>query len=338
MDDINGSPPKKKRGRKPLPKKEEPKEKTYKKRGRKPKNLEEPTVDTTQLVQNNEQVILHLPINSLGNSDNPTPYEEPRNNFLKIDEFNNEILGEDSQSQSKSQNVDKLFININSITEESTPENSGTLNDIIEEIREQRQQEISYTNNTNDKYSFVFMDYIETNKTNSWPSKSKIDCLWCCHSFDTEPIGIPTRKDGDTFTMFGNFCCAECAAAYNFDSRLSGDEMWERYSLLNMIYSGNGHEIKMALPRLSLKKFGGPFSIGEFRRHNPSKNFKITMPPTVAIIPTLEEITIDSDNSLFNGISTDFINKTSNELRLKRTKPLPNHRNTLENCMNLKYI
>ena len=42
-------PPKKKRGRKPLPKKDEPKEKTYKKRGRKPKNLEEPTLDTTKL-------------------------------------------------------------------------------------------------------------------------------------------------------------------------------------------------------------------------------------------------------------------------------------------------
>lgn len=333
---MEDAPPKKKRGRKPLPKKEEPKEKTYKKRGRKPKNLEEPTLDTTQLVQNNEQVILHLPINSLGNDDNPTPYEEPRNNFLEIDEFNNEILGESGQNE-------KLFININSITDNTTEStqnqvSGNTFNDIIEEIREQRQQEISYTNNTNDKYSFVFMDYIETNKTGTWPSKSNIDCLWCCHSFDNAPFGIPTRRDGDTFTMFGNFCCAECAAAYNFDSRISGDEMWERYSLLNMIYSVDSREIKIALPRLSLKKFGGPFSIAEFRRHNPSKNFKITMPPVVSIIPTLEEITIDSDNSLFNGISTDFINKTSNELRLKRTKPLPNHRNTLENCMNLKYI
>ena len=301
-------PPKKKRGRKPLPKKDEPKEKVYKKRGRKPKNLEEPVVDTTQLVQNNEQVILHLPINSVGNSDNPIPYELPNNNFLKIDEFNDDFLNGESQSG------DKLFININSITNDSTINNeipnNNTLNDIIEEIREQRQQEISYTNNSNDKYSFVFMDYIETNKSNTWPSKSKIDCLWCCHSFDNEPVGIPTRREGDTFTMFGNFCCPECAAAYNFDSRLSGDEMWERYSLLNMIYSEDSKEIKMALPRLSLKKFGGPFTIGEFRRHNPNKNFKITMPPVVAIIPTLEEITIDSDNSLFNGISTDFINKT----------------------------
>ena len=267
-------PPKKKRGRKPLPKKDEPKEKTYKKRGRKPKNLEEPTLDTTLLVQNNEQVILHLPINSVGNSENPTPYEESNSNFLQIDEFNNEILGETSHNE-------KLFININSITDETTNElsnNTGNnLNDIIEEIREQRQQEISYTNNTNNKYSFVFMDFIDTNKTGTWPTKSNIDCLWCCHSFDTAPFGIPTRRDGDTFTMFGNFCCAECSAAYNFDSKISGDEMWERYSLINMIYSEDGKEIKIALPRLSLKKFGGPFSIAEFRRHNPSKNFKITI-------------------------------------------------------------
>ena len=92
------------------------------------------------------------------------------------------------------------------------------------------------------------MDYIDTNKTGTWPSKSNIDCLWCCHSFENAPFGIPTRKDGDTFTMFGNFCCAECAAAYNFDSRISGDEMWERYSLLNMIYSTDSREIKIKCP------------------------------------------------------------------------------------------
>ncbi len=99
----------------------------------------------------------------MGVADNPTPYEEPRNNFLQIDEFNNEILSDNSQNE-------KLFININSITENNdTPTTNGnTLNDIIEEIREQRQQEISYTNNTNDKYSFIFMDYIDTNKTGTW--------------------------------------------------------------------------------------------------------------------------------------------------------------------------
>ena len=62
------------------------------------------------------------------------------------------------------------------------------------------------------------------------------------------------------------------------------------------------------------------------------------MPPIISVIPTLEEITINSDNSVFNGISNEFIQKTSNDLRLKRNKPLPNQNNTLESCMNLKYV
>ena len=116
--------------------------------------------------------------------------------------------------------------------------------------------------------------------------KSKIDYGVVIHSIPN-PCRNSMKK---ILSLVGNFCCAECAAAYNFDSRLSGDEMWERYSLLNMIYSGDGREIKMALPRLSLKKFGGPFSVEQFRRHNPSKNFKITMPPTSNLFLLLRKL------------------------------------------------
>ena len=326
MESNNNSdlePKKKKRGRKPLSESQKkPVEKVYKKRGRKPKNLEEPKIDNTQLVQNNEQIILHLPINSTGNEDDPTPYDE-------LEQFSTV-----SPSSLENSNGDgKLFININSI---APPDKD--ISNIIDELREKRQQEINHTNNFNDKYSYIFMDYVDTNKTHVWPSKSKIDCLWDCHPFDSTPCGIPIKKEGEVMTMFGNFCCPECAAAYNFDSNIASDEMWERYSLLNMLYSKDGKEVKLALPRLALKKFGGPFTISEWRNHNPNRNYKITMPPVTAVIPTLEEITIDTDDSLFKGISSDFINKTSNELRLKRTKPLPNYKNTLENCMNLKYI
>ena len=34
----------------------------------------------------------------------------------------------------------------------------------------------------------------------------------------------------------------------------------------------------------------------------------------------------------------DMLNKNNQELRLKRTKPLPSSHNTLENCMNLTYV
>ena len=35
--------------------------------------------------------------------------------------------------------------------------------------------------------------------------------------------------------MFGNFCSPECAAGYNF-SEFKNNEVWEQYSLLNMLY------------------------------------------------------------------------------------------------------
>ena len=30
----------------------------------------------------------------------------------------------------------------------------------------------------------IFIEFSEANKKNTWPSKTNIDCFWCCHSFD----------------------------------------------------------------------------------------------------------------------------------------------------------
>ena len=89
--------------------------------------------------------------------------------------------------------------------------------------------------------------------------------------------------------------------------------------------------IKLASPRLSLKKFGGRFSINEFRKNNSNynKEFKLLLPPMISIIPAIEEININNKSN-FNILNTD--------LKLKRSKPLVNSDNTLENCMNLKYL
>ena len=75
--------------------------------------------------------------------------------------------------------------------------------------------------------------------------------------------------------MFGNFCSCECAAAYNFDN-LKTYEAFERYSMLNYLYSEKS-KIKLAAPRLALKKFGGQLSIEEFRKNNLilDKNYKL---------------------------------------------------------------
>ena len=59
----------------------------------------------------------------------------------------------------------------------------------------------------------------------------------------------------------------------------------------------------------------------------------------VSIIPSLEEIKKDSlkkKDTHYIPIDKDRIKKVNNDLRLKRSKPISN-RNTLENCMRLKY-
>ena len=334
-------PVKKKRGRKPKSQMQpadpnappvEPKPK--KKRGRKPKQIF--IMDQSDLkIDTDEQVILHLPINS-------KEKEEPQPTVPQPFDYSGDLYPVAGTSENPFQNNtlsgddnNHLFLNIAKIVQPNPQED---VNDILEELNKQRQQEINYSNTNNDKISYVFLDYLEYNFKQSWPSSTRINCLWCCEEFDHEPYGIPMKKDGDIFYMFGNFCSPQCAAAYIFDENDNTNELWERYSLLNFLYGSNNDKINVALPRLALKKFGGPFTIEEWRKKSKCKTYKLIMPPMVSIIPTLEEITIDSDNSFFQGINSDFINKTSNDLRLKRSNPLPNHKNTLENCMNLKLV
>ena len=172
---------------------------------------------------------------------------------------------------------------------------------------------------------------------------SDIKCFWCCHNFDTIPCAIPTKYHNNNFYVFGNFCSKECAASYNFD--MNDNNVWERYSLLNYLYSiiteNNDLKIKLGSSRLCLSIFGGNLSIEEFRKCNDeySLNYKVIFPPMISVIPSMEEIKKDvlkTNKCLYIPIDKERIKKVNNDLRLKRRNPISN-RNTLENCMKLKY-
>ena len=99
-------------------------------------------------------------------------------------------------------------------------------------------------------------------------------------------------------------------------------------------------EIKLAAPRQCLKIFGGNLSIKDFRMYNSNyeKHFQVIMPPMVSIIPQQEFSFLDKGFSSFSKkIVTIDKNKVQNlsELRLKRSKPFIESKNTLEKCMNL---
>ena len=192
------------------------------------------------------------------------------------------------------------------------------------------------------------LQFNEANKTNdSWPLSTSIHCWWCCHPFDGAPCGLPYEYLDNKFHVYGIFCSPECAASYNFDNT-TGDEIWERYSLLNFlyrkIYNDNNIKIKLASPRQILKIFGGKLTIKEFRQLNSNylKTYKLIIPPMVSIIPQQEFNCIDKgfnsnlDKKYVTIKKTDISNNNNTELRLKRSKPFISDKNTLEKCMNLK--
>ena len=302
----------KKRGRKPKIKVDNPKEqliKLPKKRGRKPKEV---VVTVQPNIIKEEPIILHLPLKNIESSNDiyiPKP-------FIDIDKFNSKFKNINNKKNIET-TIDEVF----------EPNVINKFNKLCSEYSNVIER---------DKVFPIFLEFNEHNKKQKWPNSTNIDCLWCCHSFDSFPFGIPIKNYEDIFYMFGNFCSAECGAAYNFDN-INTCESYERYSLINYLYSSN-KEIKLAGPRLSIKKFGGQLSINEFRKNNNiyNKNYKLLIPPMISLIPLIEEVNLSNEN--INIDNNDNLFNLDSELKLKRSKPLPDNFNTLENCMNLKLV
>ena len=135
---------------------------------------------------------------------------------------------------------------------------------------------------------------------------------------------------------------AATAAAYNFNSKESQDEIWERNNLINFIANKIGCEgrIKAAPTRLSLTIFGGHLSITDFRNYcNTTKMMNINFPPMMTLTQQIEEVNASDMNNEFKYIpvDTDRINKYKEKITLKRSKPINAHENTLDHAMNLKF-
>ena len=148
----------------------------------------------------------------------------------------------------------------------------------------------------------LLKEFEEKNKLNEWPSSTNLSCYWCCHKFEGSPVGLPIKYFKGKFHVFGCFCSLECAASYNFASHESMDEIWQRYSLLNLLQHMLNHSnaaveqdddeaeeqqhppppaaaaaaaetaapvrVRAAPPRLCLKMFGGHMTIDEFRAYS----------------------------------------------------------------------
>ena len=342
---------KKKRGRKPKPKPENVPPKEPKKRGRKPKlKIVTPEdknkfvlpskrgrkpKDKTIILDKNlnldsiSNVILHLPIplekiNDMDDElsfkynpklNNPNPYDPTAQTIgestLKTEDKMNciyEIIDEEKKEiKMKKKEIEPIKI------EEKIIENMNNIENKI--------------NNYNSYVDIYYNNNIELNN---------IKCNWCLHECENEIIKLPYSVNNGVFNMYGNFCCPECAAAFNFNE-LEDEYVWERYSLLNYLYSDGNNKLNIAPSRLILDIFGGPISINEYKNIiQTKKHVNIIMPPHLLICPQLE-VKRSKENNIFIPLNINRINKYTDDLKLKREKPV-NNMNTLEDCMNLKCI
>lgn len=287
-------------------------QKTPKKRGRKPKNkiIEEDTDNILSIINNDddykeESIIAQIPIR-IDDS------EEEKDNTLNLEnslfkKTNKEDNIKYKKMCKKYEKEIELLKNKNEKLLQKLSENKSIEKPIVNQM----------------KIDFVDID-------GKWKKKTNICCWWCCHTFDNTPCGIPDKYYENKFHVFGCFCSYECAMAYNND--INDYKVWERNSLIKLlckkIYE-NKYEIKCAPPRQTLKIFGGILNIEEFRKNNinsQKKEYRYILPPMISMVPYIETCLLDNKKK----------NIDNNTLVLKRSKPLPNAKNSLHKTMKLK--
>lgn len=201
--------------------------------------------------------------------------------------------------------------------------------------------------NYSEKLMVLFQD---ANRYQKLPEKTEIACFWCCHSFTSMPVAIPSHILDEVWHMYGNFCSPECATAFLFKERIDAHVQWERFALLNGLYSddaevpaGSPRGIRPAPPREVLRMFGGSMDISEFRSlvHEKRLRVDVLTPPMVSIIQTMDTKPIDFyDQNLKNVFIRNDIQHKYNApgaqgLRLRRTKPVKSRESTVEWAMQI---
>jgi hypothetical protein len=134
-------------------------------------------------------------------------------------------------------------------------------------------------------------------------NNKKSACFWCTCDFDNPPVYVPKHYINGTYHVYGCFCSPECGVAHLMNEPIDSSAKFERYHLLNHIYSkiyDYKKNIKPAPnPYYMLEKFYGNLSIQEYRSLLRNERlFLIVDKPLTRILPELHE---DNDEFILNN-------------------------------------
>lgn len=128
-----------------------------------------------------------------------------------------------------------------------------------------------------------------------YSSPTDLCCLWCTETFEGLPIPLPLRlhenpidKNDYAFHVTGQFCSPSCMLA---QMKRSGPVVLGRVLLKRLYGIGMRVEIPFAPDPRSLRKFGGLYSIEEFRGTGGSGiHTHLVLPPLIPVTIGITEI------------------------------------------------
>jgi len=263
-----------------------------KKRGRKPKGgkIIQQVVPLNNNKESKPNIILHLKC-SLKDLQTNTFMSTNIEcfNFLGKNDLNYEIINSTNENtQNNIQN--KLNCIDNIITNEET-------NDIYDDDNYSKNKE----NDIRDVWKKLKV--LEHNLHVNNISDKKSACFWCTCEFDNPPVYIPKHFIKDSYHVYGCFCTPECGTAYLMEENIDSSAKFERYHLINHVYSkiyDYKKNIKPAPnPFYLLDKYYGNLSIQEYRSLLRNERlFLIVDKPLTRILPELHE---DNDDFIINN-------------------------------------
>ena len=226
-----------------------------------------------------------------------------------------------------------------------------TDNDITPAGHETRYSDIA-KNNSSTSYTEILKSMetassINTDILKSLLEKTSVEtyplgtaCCWCCHPFEWAPAVLPISYDvyKNLYTCEGHFCSPECGLAYLYKNVDTSDTTrWNRHALLRYLYAPlyTKRDLSPAPARSTLRIFGGPLDIAQFRSYTSSVNDIVMteLPPIRLVFPSMNVQGPLRDIKKYVSLSSDVVEKASQQLRLKRSKPINANTPTLDMCL-----
>ena len=260
-----------------------------KKRGRKPKGgkIIQNTVQLTNNKEPKPNIILHLKC-SLKDLQTNTLLSSNIEcfNFSSSKNLIYEIINSNENKQIENNNI-------SSIEYEEAPENDN----------ETEYDDVNFKKENDVREVWKKLKVLEHNLHINNISDKKSACFWCTCEFDNPPVYIPKHYIKNSYHVYGCFCSPECATAYLMEENIDSSSKFERYHLINHIYSkiyDYKKNIKPAPnPFYLLDKYYGNLTIQEFRSLLRNERlFLVVDKPLTRILPELHQ---DNDDFIINN-------------------------------------